>query len=152
MNTRADPRLRVDRGHDGHELRDEPGRGEQLVCLRCSYLALLVTGTVVGVVAGVALIAGLRRGRDWHRRDVLVRQLWRAVKRIPPGYVIADPDTGELISVERERGWLTLAVADPPRPGREQLVTRYLVGHWAPRCPRHWSGTSARWVTCHPPG
>jgi hypothetical protein len=112
-----------------------PGVAAALVYLRYPYLAVLVTGATVGVVAGAALIADLRRGRDWHRQDVLVRRLWTAVKRIPPGYVIADPDTGELISVDRERGWLTLAVADPLRPGREQLVTRYLVGHWGAPMP-----------------
>lgn len=111
------------------------GVAAALVYLRFPYLALLATGGMVAVTGGVALISGLRRGRDWHRQDVLVRQLWAVVKRIPPGYVIAGPDTGELISVERERGWLTVAVADPPRPGQEQLVTRYLVGHWAAPMP-----------------
>jgi hypothetical protein len=119
--------VRASRGEDAFLC--GAGVAAALVYLRYPYLALLVTGATV-VAAGAALIADLRRGQDWHRRDVLVRRLWRAVKRIPPGYVIADPDTGELISVERERGWLTLAVADPPRTGREQLVTRYLVGHW----------------------
>jgi hypothetical protein len=61
------------------------GVAAALVYLRHPYLALLVTGAVIGVVAGVALIAGLRRGRDWHRQDVLVGQLWTAVKRIGPG-------------------------------------------------------------------
>jgi hypothetical protein len=125
--------VRASRGE--HAFLCGAGVAAALACLRYPYWALLVTGATVGVVAGVALIADLRRGRDWHRQDVLVRQLRTAVRRIPPGYVIADPDTGELISVERERGRLTLAVADRPRPGREQLVTRYLSGHWGAPMP-----------------
>jgi hypothetical protein len=35
-----------------------------------------------------------------------------------------------LLSVERERGWLTLVVADPPTPGGAIVVSRYMVGMW----------------------
>jgi hypothetical protein len=73
----------------------------------------------------------LRRGRAWHEQEVLLRRLWAAVKRIPSGYVLADPQTGELLSAEREKGWLTLAVTDPPEPGRASTVTRYMLGKWA---------------------
>lgn len=95
------------------------------------YLALLIAGAVVTAAAGASLIAILRRGRAWHEQDVLLRRLWAAVRRIPSGYVLADPETGELLSAEREKGWLTLAVTDPPEMGRETTVTRYMVGRWA---------------------
>ena len=45
--------------------------------------------------------------------------------------MLADPGTGELLSAERERGWLTLAVTDPPQPGRASTVSRYMLGRWA---------------------
>jgi len=99
------------------------------------YRALLVTGAVVVVVAGWGLVAVVRRSRDWHDQDVLIRRLWRAVKRIPSGYVLADPATGELLMVERERGCLTLAVSDPPDLAGPVVVTRYLVGMWAAPVP-----------------
>jgi len=95
------------------------------------YLALLIAGAVVAAAGAVSLAADLRRGRAWHQQDVLLRKLWIAVKRIPSGYVLADPDTGELLSAEREKGWLTLAVTDPPEPSRASTVTRYMVGRWA---------------------
>jgi hypothetical protein len=78
-------------------------------------LALLVVGTVVAVLAGAALIASTRRGRDWRQHQALTRELWVAASRIPPGRVLADPGTGDLIRVERVRGSLTLVLAVPPR-------------------------------------
>jgi hypothetical protein len=102
-----------------------------LAWLRFPYLALLIAGAVVTAGAAASLAANLRRGRAWHEHDVLLRRLWAAVKRIPPGYVLADPGTGELLSAERDKGWLTLAVTDPPEPGRASTVTRYMVGRWA---------------------
>ncbi len=95
------------------------------------YLALLVAGAVVTVMGGASLVGILRRGRAWHQQDMLLRRLWAAVKRIPPGYVVMDPDTAELLTAERERGWLTLAVTDPPQPGCAATVTRYMIGRWA---------------------
>lgn len=95
------------------------------------YLAVLIAGAIVTAAGAVSLAAVLRRGQAWHEQDVLLRMLRAAVKRIPSGYVLADPDTGELLSAERERGWLTLAVTDPPEPGRVSTVTRYMVGRWA---------------------
>ncbi len=65
------------------------------------YLALLIAGAVVTAAGAVSLAADLRRGRAWHKQDVLLRRLWAAVKRIPSGYVLADPATGELLNVER---------------------------------------------------
>ncbi len=100
-----------------------------------------------------SLAAGLRRGRAWHEQDVMLRRLWAAVKRIPSGYVLTDPETGELLTAERERGWLTLAVTDPPRPGAAAVVSRYPLGRWAAPDPppvfRHMVGLDgippARW-------
>lgn len=88
------------------------------------YLALLVAGVVVTVMGGASFVGVVRRGRAWYQQDMLLRRLWAAVKRILPGYVLTDPDTGELLTAERERGWLTLAVTDPPLPGRDAAVTR----------------------------
>lgn len=98
-------------------------------------LALLIAGAVVTAVGAVSLVTVLSRGRDWHEQEVLLRKLWAAVKRIPSGYVLCDPDTGELLGAERERGWLTLAVIDPPEPGRVSTVTRYMLGKWAAPLP-----------------
>lgn len=92
-------------------------------------VALLVVGTIVAVLAGAALIADARRGPDWRQQRQLVRGLWEAANRIPPGQVLADPGTGDLVSVERQRGWLTLAVAGRP-PGRPPVVARYMIGRW----------------------
>jgi hypothetical protein len=93
-------------------------------------VALLILGLVVAVPAGTALIVGARRGGGWRQHQALIRQLWIAANRIPPGHVLADPGTGELLSVERERGWLILVVTVPPRPGRPEVTVRYVIGHW----------------------
>ncbi len=116
-------------------------------------LALLIAGVVVTAVRAVSLVTVLSRGRDWHEQEVLLRKLWAAVKRIPSGYVLCDPDTGELLGAERERGCLTLAVTDPPEPGRVSTVTRYMLGKWAASLPpplfRHMAAVDdlppARW-------
>jgi hypothetical protein len=42
-----------------------------------------------------------------------------------------DPETGDRLGTQRERGWLTLAVTEPPGPGTEGVVTRYPLGRWA---------------------
>jgi hypothetical protein len=117
------------------------------------YRAVLVAGAAVTVLGAAALGVVLGRGRVWHEQDVSVCRLWALVKRIPPGWVFADPVTGELLSVERERGWLTLAVTDSPGSGAEAVVTRYLLGKWAAPVPpplyRHLAGLDdmplARW-------
>lgn len=93
------------------------------------HLALLVLGGVVATLSGVMLLVVLRRGRDWHRQDVLIRKLWTVVKRIQAAYVLADPDTSDLLSAEWQRGWLTLAVIDPAQAGPTALVARYVIGH-----------------------
>jgi hypothetical protein len=102
-----------------------------VACLWFPYLALLIAGAVMTAVGAVSLVAVLRRGRAWHEQDVMLRRLWAAAKPIPSGYVLADPDTGALLSAERERGWLTLAVTDPPEPDHASTVTRYMLGRWA---------------------
>jgi hypothetical protein len=99
------------------------------------YLALLIAGAVVTAAGAVWLVTVVRRGLAWHEQDVLLGKLWATVKRIPSGYVLCDPDTGELLCVERERGWLTLAVVDPPAPGSASTVTRYMIGKWAAPVP-----------------
>jgi hypothetical protein len=50
---------------------------------------------------------------------------------VPSDVVLADPETGDLLTVERERGWLMLAVTDPPELGSQPIVTRYPLGQWA---------------------
>ena len=59
---------------------------------------------------------------------MLIRKLVRAVNRIPDGYVLTDEDTGELLTLERERGSLTLAVSGPPLAGAGPVVARYMLG------------------------
>ncbi len=117
------------------------------------YPVLLVVGGLLALGGAVSLAADLRRGRAWHEQDIMLRKLWTAVKRVPSGYVLTDPASGELLTVERERGWLTLAVTDPPQPGAEAAVSRYPLGKWAaPEQPplfRHIAGLDdlppARW-------
>ncbi len=117
------------------------------------YPVLLVAGGVLAAGGAVSLAASVRRGRAWHEQDIALRRLWTAVKRIPSGYVLTDPETGDLLTAERERGWLTLAVTDPPRPGDTATVSRYPLGRWAaPEAPpvfRHMDGLDgippARW-------
>ncbi len=61
----------------------------------------------------------------------MLRKLWRAVKGIPPGSVLADRDSGELLAAERDRGWLTLAVTKLAPPDSTTRVARYALGRWA---------------------
>jgi hypothetical protein len=70
----------------------------------------------------------------------MIRELWSAARRLPAGRVLQDPVTGSGIFAERERGFLTLAIADPPGPGdpawqRDATVTRYLLGFLASPSP-----------------
>ncbi len=117
------------------------------------YPVLLIAGSLLALDGAVSLAADLRRGQAWHEQDVMLRKPWTAVKRIPSGHVLTDPETSELLTVERERGWLTLAVTDPPQPGAEAAVCRYPLGKWAaPEQPplfRHITGLDdsppARW-------
>jgi len=95
------------------------------------YRGLIIVAAVLAAGGLLGVVCSVRRGRDWHQADVLTRQLWKAVKRIPSGYVLTDMVSGELITVERERGWLTLAVTDEPRTGVDAIVTRYPVGQYA---------------------
>jgi hypothetical protein len=55
---------------------------------------LLIAGAAVTTAGAVWLVTVVRRGRAWHEQDVLLRELWAAVKRIPSGYMLRDPDTG----------------------------------------------------------
>jgi hypothetical protein len=93
----------------------------------------------------MSLTADIRRSRERHRQDVLLRKLWDAVKRIPAGTLLNDPDTGCRISAERDGGFLILAIADPPdHPDAEAIVARFTLGYWAvqarPPLYRHLSG------------
>jgi hypothetical protein len=94
------------------------------------YRAVLITGAAVTAFGAVMLGVVVSRGRAWHEEDVLIRRLWALVKRLSPGRASADPVTGELLSAERERGWLTLVVSDTPGMGEQTVVASYLVGRW----------------------
>jgi len=75
------------------------------------------------------------RGRAWHEQDVLIGRLWALAKRLPSGWAFTDPVTGEFLSAQRERGWLTLAVSDTPGMGAQTVVASYLVGRWGMPAP-----------------
>jgi hypothetical protein len=94
------------------------------------YHAVLITGAAVTVFGASMLGVVVSRGRAWHEQDVLICRLWSLVKRLPSGRAFTDPVTGELLSVERERGWLTLVVSDTPGMGKQTVVASYLVGRW----------------------
>lgn len=102
-----------------------------VVWLWFPWRVLIIGGAIVAVVGAWGLVGSARRGRAWHQQDVMLRKLWAATKRVPSGVVLTDSETGELLTVERERGWLTLAITDPPTPGAQALVTRYPLGQWA---------------------
>jgi len=107
--------------------------------------ALLIATALVPVAGSMSLAADIRRGRERHRQDVLIGKLWTAVKRIPAGSVMADPVNGCRVSVERDGGFLILAVADPPDyPEAEATVARYTLGYWSvqarPPLYRHLAG------------
>ena len=129
------------------------GAGVAAAYIWFRYPVLLVAGGLLALGGAVSLAADLRRGRAWHEQDLMLRRLWTAAKRVPSGYVLTDPASGELLTVERERGWLTLVVTDPPQPGGEAVASRYPLGKWAaPEQPplfRHLAGLDsippARW-------
>jgi hypothetical protein len=113
-----------------------------------------LSGGMVAAAAGTAgLTLSLRRGPVWHQQDVLIRRLWTAVKQIPSRHVLVDPETGQRLTVERERGSLTLAVSDRSASTTEPVVTRILVGRFnAPGHPplyKHYTAAGddppARW-------
>ncbi len=124
------------------------------------YPVLLVAGGLLALGGAVSLAADLRRGRGWHEQDVMLRKLWTAARRIPSGYVLTDPANGELLTVERERGWLTLAVTDPPQLGAGPCVEVQDRGLLAPP-PPGWTTSRQRggggasrprsWTSTHGP-
>ena len=70
----------------------------------------------------------------------MIRQLWLAARHLPRGRMLEDPVTGSGIFAERDRGFLTLAIADAPESGdqaqrREATVTRYMLGFLASSVP-----------------
>jgi hypothetical protein len=81
------------------------------------YRAVLIAGAAVTVFGAVMLGVVFSRGRAWHEQDVLIGRLWALAKRLPSGWAFTDPLTGEFLSAQRERGWLTLAVSDTPGMG-----------------------------------
>lgn len=118
--------------------------------------ALVIATALVPVARAMSLAADIRRGRERHRQDVLIGKLWTVAKRIPAGTVMEDPVTRSRISIEREGGFLILAIADPvDYPDAEAAVARYTLGYWSvqARAPlyRHLAGihdespASMRW-------
>ncbi|HXB50017.1 MAG TPA: hypothetical protein VNW50_19830 [Streptosporangiaceae bacterium] len=107
--------------------------------------ALVIASALARVAGTLSLAADIRRSRERHRQDVLIRKLWTAVKGIPPGTVLEDPVTRSRVSAERDGGFLILAIADPvDYPDAEATVARYTLGYWSvqarpPLC-RHLAG------------
>jgi hypothetical protein len=94
--------------------------------------ALLIATALVPVAGSMSLAADIRRGRERHRQDVLIGKLWTAVKPIPAGTVMTDPVSGCRVTVERDGGFLILAIADPlDHPDAEATVARYTLGYWS---------------------
>ncbi len=114
--------------------RDDPaattraGRAAEVAC------ALLVASALVPVAGPLSLAADIRRGRERHRQDVLIAKLWAAAKRLPIGTVLLDPVNGSRVSVERDGGFLILAITDAlDHRDPEATVARYVLGYWAVR-------------------
>jgi len=97
-------------------------------------LWLPFVGVFIAGFGTSALIGAIRRSPALREQDRMIRSLWTLLRRVPSDIVLADPVTGHEISVERQRGFLTLAVADPgDQPGG--TVTRYMVGFAAAPSP-----------------
>jgi hypothetical protein len=97
-------------------------------------LWLPILGVFIAGFGTSALIGAVRRPPALREQDKMVRSLWTLLRKVPSDVVLVDPVTGHEISVERERGFLTLAVADPAnRPAG--TVTRYMVGFAAAPTP-----------------
>jgi hypothetical protein len=84
------------------------------------YRALLIAGVAITALGVVALGAALWHGRAWHEQDALMCKLRAAVKRIPPGRVLEDPNTSELFRASGSTDgspWRSPTPAIPlPRP------------------------------------
>ena len=106
---------------------------------------LAIASALAQGAGALSLAAEIRRGRERHRRDVLMGKLWTAVKRIPPDTVLEDPVTRSRVCAERDGGFLILAITDPvDYPDAEATVARYTLGYWSvqarPPLYRHLAG------------
>lgn len=113
--------------------------------LRWHHLALPIIGAFLTGIGASALYTALRRSPAHRRQDAMIRDLWSTVKRWPTGQTLTDPATGGHLKVERERGFLTLAIREAAADnGQVPMVTRYLLG-WlaAPNPPPLFRHTTA---------
>lgn len=100
------------------------------------HMALLIVGVLITVLGSSGLVSVLRWSPEKRRQEMMIRDLWSTARRWPSGLMLRDPVTGSGISVERERGFLTLAITDPLDrddlgEGRVTTVTWYVLGFLA---------------------
>lgn len=98
------------------------------------HLWLLFVGVFTAGFGTSALINAIRRPAALREQHRMIRSLWTLLRQVPSDSVLVDPVTGNEIGVERERGFLTLAVAEPA-DGPAATVTRYMVGFAAAPSP-----------------
>lgn len=94
--------------------------------------ALIVSAFIAGIAVSWFAAWRHRSPADREQRQ-MIQDLWSAAHRLQAGRVLEDPVTGRGLAIERERGFVTLAVADPrrsddPNERREATVTRYMLG------------------------
>jgi len=108
------------------------------------HLVLLFVGAFIAGIGTSALVGALRRTPAQREQEAMVRALWSTCRRWPSGLVLRDPVTGRGITVERERGFLTLAITSQPDDDdladnlagrRAATVTRYMLGFLAAPVP-----------------
>jgi hypothetical protein len=85
------------------------------------HTALLFVGALIAGIGTSALVAALRRGPTLCKQEAVIRALWWTARRWPSGRVLRDPVTGSGLTVDRERGFLTLAITGQP-PTRQDAA------------------------------
>jgi hypothetical protein len=89
--------------------------------------AVLITGLLVATFGAGLAGPAARPDPGVRLQRLAIGQLCYAARRLRPGQVLADPMTGLRFRVERDRGFLALAVADPESSAGDSVVTRYLL-------------------------
>ena len=106
--------------------------------------ALLATAAAVTTGYALSRQAGRRRLRAdpaFRTQELLIGHLWEMTRRLPAGAILTDPATSRALVAERDCGFLTLVVTDPPAgpgvPTEIAILHRYAIGfaRWPTRPP-----------------
>ncbi|GAA2455763.1 hypothetical protein GCM10010191_88760 [Actinomadura vinacea] len=93
-----------------------------------SSLPLALIGTLLAAF-GLGGLTSPRRVSTHPEHEPHLQGLWETARHLSADRVLTDPATGNRLWVERFRGFVTLAVADPDEPDadRAATVTRYML-------------------------